>query len=76
MTLLDGAMCEFPFSPRDDALLRVRRVGEHGDELEEMTIGIVKEDGRGRHPGEHHGLVGRLPVEVRETLMFPCSRLH
>jgi hypothetical protein len=53
-----------PFSPRNDALFGARRVWEHGDVLQQVTVWIVKEDGRGRHPGEHHGLVGRLPVKV------------
>ena len=34
-------MCQFPFSPRNDALFRVRRVWEHGDVLQQVTVGIV-----------------------------------
>jgi hypothetical protein len=59
-----GAMCEFPLSPRNDALFGTWRVREHGDVLQQVTIGIVKEDGRRWHPGEDYGLVGRLPVKV------------
>ena len=56
-------MCQLPFSPRNDAPFGVRRIWEHGDVLQQVTVGIVKEDGR-RHPGEDYGLVGRLPVKV------------
>src|SRR4029453_721774 len=57
-------MCEFPFSPRNDALFRAWRVWEHGDVLQQVTVRIVKEDGRGRHPGGDHRLVGWLPGKV------------
>ena len=60
----DGAMCQFPFSPSNDALFGAWQVREHGDVLQQVPVGIVKEHGRGRHPGEHHGLVSRLPVKV------------
>ena len=57
-------MREFPHTPRNYALLGARLVREHGDVLQQVTVGVVKEDGRGRHPGENHRLVCRLPVEV------------
>ena len=42
-------MREFPHTPRNDAPFRTRLVWEHRDVLQQMTIGVVKEDGRGRH---------------------------
>jgi hypothetical protein len=57
-------MREFPRTPGNDALLRARLVREHRDVLQQVTVGVVKEDGRGRHPGEDHRLICRLPVEV------------
>ncbi len=57
-------MGEFPHMPRDDALFRMRLVWEHGDVLQQVTVGIAKEDGRGRHPGDDYGLIRRLLVEV------------
>jgi hypothetical protein len=37
-------MREFPRMPGNDALFRARRVWQHGDVLQQMTIGIMKED--------------------------------
>jgi NADPH-dependent FMN reductase len=44
-------------------------------ELQQVTVGIVKEDGRGRHPGEYHRLVGRLPVKVELSPCFARSAI-
>ena len=39
-------------------------VREHGDILQQMAVGIAKEDGRGRHPGENDRLICWSTVEV------------
>jgi hypothetical protein len=57
-------MREFPHSPRNDPLFRTRLVWKHGDVLEQVTVRVVKEDRRGRHPRKNYGLVCRLTVEV------------
>src|SRR5205823_9576889 len=59
-----GAMREFPDPPSNDAQFGAWRVWKHGDVLEQVAVGVAKEDGRGRHPCDDHGLVRRLPIEV------------
>jgi hypothetical protein len=58
------AMHEIPHSPRHDPEFRSWLVWEHGDVLQEVSVGIAKEHGRGRHPGEDDGLLRWPTVEV------------
>jgi hypothetical protein len=69
-------MRELPHVPRNDALLRARFVREHRDVLQQVTIAVVEEDRRGRHPGKNHRLVCWLAVEIQrgDARRTQCGR--
>jgi hypothetical protein len=57
----------FPHAPRHDAVVRPRLLRQHRDVLQEVAVGIPKEDRRRRHPRENDWLVRESAVEIERA---------
>jgi hypothetical protein len=52
-----------PLGPGDDSQIRAGLLVEHGEVLEQVTVGITKVHGGGRHPADDRRLLGLLAEE-------------
>ena len=56
-----------PTTPSDHSQFRLRRIRQHGQQLEQVAIRIPEIQRCSGHPGKHYRFVGRLPVEVERN---------
>src|SRR5215472_4387790 len=62
-----GLVARYPFAPSHYAQLWLRRIQQHGNVFKKISIGVIEDYGRCRHPSKNNGLVCGLSSRVARS---------